>query len=88
MFLSNVKEMKKRWFWEQKICSTRFSREETMNESAIQTSELRELGTLEGLPTDRLDHLGRNMEELRVGKGQSIYRPGQPAKYLYYVLEG
>ena len=65
-----------------------FSREETMNESVIQISELRELGTLEGLPTDRLDHLGRNMEELRVGKGRSIYRPGQPAKYLYCVLEG
>ena len=59
-----------------------------MNASAIQTSELREFGTLEGLPTDRLDHLGRNMEELRLGKGQSIYRPGQPAKYLYCVLEG
>jgi CRP-like cAMP-binding protein len=59
-----------------------------MNESVIQTLELRELGTLEGFSTDRLDHLGRNMEELRVGKGQSIYRPGQPAKYLYCVLEG
>ena len=65
-----------------------FSPEETMNESITQTAELRELGTLEGLPTDRLDHLSRNMEELRVGKGQSIYRPGQPAKYLYCVLEG
>jgi CRP-like cAMP-binding protein len=65
-----------------------FSREETMHESVIQTSELRELGILEGLPTDRLDHLGRNMEELRLAKGQSIYRPGQPAKYLYCVLEG
>ena len=28
------------------------------------------------------------MEELRVSKGQSIYQPGQPAKYLYCVLEG
>jgi CRP-like cAMP-binding protein len=64
------------------------SGEETMNESVIQTSELRGLGTLEGLPIDRLDHLGRNMEKLRVAKGQSIYRPGQPAKYLYCVLEG
>ena len=59
-----------------------------MNESFIQTSELRELGALEGVPAERLDHLGRNMEEVRVGKGQSIYRPGQPAKYLYCVLEG
>ena len=58
MFLSNVKEIKKSWFWEQKNYRTRLSREETMNASAIQTSELRELGTLEGLPIDRLDHLG------------------------------
>lgn len=59
-----------------------------MHESFIQTAELRELGTLEGFPAERLNHLGRNMEEMRVGKGQSIYRPGQPASYLYCVLEG
>lgn len=59
-----------------------------MSESFIQTAELRKLGTLEGFPAERLDHLGRNMEEMRVGKGQSIYRPGQPANYLYCVLEG
>ncbi len=59
-----------------------------MSELFIQTAELRKLGTLEGFPAERLDHLGRNMEEIRVGKGQSIYSPGQPANYLYCVLEG
>jgi CRP-like cAMP-binding protein len=28
------------------------------------------------------------MKEVRVAKGQPIYRPGQPAKYIYCVLEG
>jgi CRP/FNR family cyclic AMP-dependent transcriptional regulator len=28
------------------------------------------------------------MKAERLSKGQSIYRPGQPAKYLYYVLDG
>jgi CRP-like cAMP-binding protein len=59
-----------------------------MNELVIQSSELRELATFEGFPANRLDLLGRHMEELRVAKGQSIYRPGQPAKHLYCVLEG
>src|SRR3972149_9989596 len=59
-----------------------------MNKSVIQTSELRELRTLEGLSEGCLDRLASSMEELRVSKGQSIYQPGQPAKYLYCVLEG
>src|SRR3970040_1953825 len=59
-----------------------------MNKSVIQTSELRELRTLEGLSEGCLDRLASNMKELRVSKGQSIYQPGQPAKYLYCVLEG
>ena len=59
-----------------------------MNESIIQASELRGLGTLEWLSTNRLELLSRKMEELRVRKGQAIYRPDQYAKYLYCVLEG
>jgi len=59
-----------------------------MNKSVIQTSELRQLRTLEGLSEGCLDRLAGSMEELRVSKGQSIYQPGQPAKYLYCVLEG
>ena len=59
-----------------------------MNRPAIQTSELRELSTLDELSQDRLDHLASKMEQLRVNKGQSVYRPGQPARYFYCVLEG
>ena len=59
-----------------------------MKKSVIQTSELRKLGTFDGLSEDRLDRLASNMEELRVTKDQSIYRPGQAAKYLYCVLDG
>jgi CRP-like cAMP-binding protein len=59
-----------------------------MKKSVIQTSELRKLGTFAGFSEDCLDRLASNMEELRVTKGQSIYRPGQAAKYLYCVLDG
>lgn len=59
-----------------------------MRRSLIQAAELRKLGTLEGLPAERLERLSRNMEEMHVVKGQSIYRPGQAANYLYCVLEG
>jgi CRP/FNR family transcriptional regulator, cyclic AMP receptor protein len=60
----------------------------TMSKSVIQISALRKLEKLEWLPAGSLDHLALNMKEERLSKGQSIYRPGQPAKYLYYVLEG
>ncbi len=50
-----------------------------MEKSVIQTSELRKLGTFDGFSEDSLDRLASNMEELRVTKGQSIYRPGQAA---------
>lgn len=59
-----------------------------MNKSVIQISELRKLGTLEWLPAGGLDHLAMNIKEEYVSKGQPIYRPGQPAKFLYYVLDG
>ncbi len=59
-----------------------------MKKSVIQTSELRKMGTFEGFSEKCLDRLASNMEELRVSRGEAIYRPGQPAKYLYCVLEG
>ena len=65
-----------------------FLEEATMSESVIQISELRKLGTFEWLPADHLDHLALKIKEERLRKGQLIYRPGQPAKYLYYVLDG
>ncbi|MBI2231732.1 MAG: cyclic nucleotide-binding domain-containing protein [Deltaproteobacteria bacterium] len=59
-----------------------------MNKPTIQVSELRRLGTFDWLSPDRLVLLSRNMEELRVAKGQAIYRSDEPAKQLFYVLEG
>jgi CRP-like cAMP-binding protein len=35
-----------------------------------------------------MDLLARRTEELRVGRGEVLYRPGQQAKHLYCVLEG
>jgi CRP/FNR family transcriptional regulator, cyclic AMP receptor protein len=59
-----------------------------MKKSVIQTSELREMGTFDGFSEKSLDRLASNMEELRVSRGEAVYRPGQSAKYLYCVLEG
>jgi CRP/FNR family transcriptional regulator, cyclic AMP receptor protein len=59
-----------------------------VKKSLIQISELRKLWTLGALSEDRLNDLGSNMEELHLQTGQSIYRPGQPARFLYCVLDG
>lgn len=59
-----------------------------MKKSVIQTSELRKLATFDDFSEECLYRLAANMEELRVTKGQSVYRPGQAAKYLYCVLDG
>jgi len=40
------------------------------------------------VPHDRMNLLSRHMVELRVSKGEVLYRPGQQAKHLYCVLEG
>jgi CRP/FNR family cyclic AMP-dependent transcriptional regulator len=58
------------------------------HESAIRTEELRRLAALRWLPAPRLDVLSRRMRALRVKKGEVLYRPGQPAKHIYCVLEG
>ena len=59
-----------------------------MVRNIIQSFELKDLDVLDWVPRDRINLLGRRMTELRVGKGEVIYRPGQPAKDLYCVLEG
>jgi len=50
--------------------------------------ELGGLQTLDWLPPDRMDLLSRRMAELSVGRGEVLYRTGQPAEHLYCVLEG
>lgn len=59
-----------------------------MARTIIQSSELKGLGVLDWVPRDRINLLSRRMTELCVGKGEVIYRPGQPAKDLYCVLKG
>jgi CRP-like cAMP-binding protein len=46
------------------------------------------LGGLDGLPPVKLELLSRHMTGLRVKKGEVLYRPGQPAKHIYCVLDG
>jgi hypothetical protein len=59
-----------------------------MNKSTIQASELGGVQALGWIPHARLELLSRRMTELRVEKGEVLYRPGQPAKDVYCVLEG
>lgn len=56
--------------------------------TAVRASELRKLGGLDGLPPVKLELLSRHMTGLRVKKGEVLYRPGQPAKHIYCVLDG
>lgn len=54
----------------------------------IQRAELRALERLSWLASARLAILSRHMKAVHVSKGEAIYRPGQPAKHLYCVLQG
>lgn len=54
----------------------------------MRVSELRRLNGLERLPLAKLMLLSRHMTALRVRKGEVLYRPGQPAKHIYCVLDG
>lgn len=56
--------------------------------TAVRTSELHNLSGLEWLPPAKLELLGRHMTASRVRKGEVLYRPGQPARHLYCVLDG
>src|SRR6266540_7184980 len=51
-------------------------------------AELRSLEVLGWLSPLRLDRLRRHMTALHVKKGDVLYHPGQPAKHVYWVLQG
>lgn len=55
---------------------------------AVRTSELHGLAGLESLPPAKLEILSRYMTALRVRKGDILYRPGEPARHIYCVLDG
>ena len=56
--------------------------------AGVQVAELRALGALEWLPPAKLELLSRHMTALRLKRGQTLYRPGEPARHIYYVLDG
>jgi len=67
---------------------TRMAKTIIQARTLIQLSELHGLQFLNWVPHDRMNLLSRHMVELRVSKGEVLYRPGQQAKHLYCVLEG
>jgi CRP-like cAMP-binding protein len=56
--------------------------------TGIRVEEPRDLEVFAWLPPATLDRLSRQMTALRVQKGEVLYSPGQPAKHVYWVLEG
>jgi CRP/FNR family transcriptional regulator, cyclic AMP receptor protein len=54
----------------------------------VQLAELRTLERLMWLAPGRLESLGRHMRAVHVSKDEVLYRPGQPARYIYCVLQG
>ncbi len=54
----------------------------------VPTSELRRLAGLAWLPPAKLGLLSKHMTGLRLRRGEVLYRPGQPAKHIYCVLDG
>jgi len=54
----------------------------------VQSAELRTLERLRWLAPNRLENLSRHMRAVHVSKGETLYRPGQPATHVYCVLQG
>lgn len=58
------------------------------NQAVVRPAELRGLEALRWMAPARLDLLSRRMTVLRMRKGEVIYRPGEPARHVYCVLDG
>lgn len=54
----------------------------------VRAAELRASEILEWLPPAKLELLSRHMTALSLRRGQTLYRPGEPAGHVYYVLDG
>ena len=59
-----------------------------MTKALVSAGEIAALPAFAWVPKDRMSILSSNMEELHVGKGEILYRPGQIAKHLFCVFEG
>ena len=58
------------------------------NLPGVRASELRASTELEWLPPAKLELLSRHMTAMHLKRGQTLYRPGAPARHVYYVLDG
>jgi CRP/FNR family transcriptional regulator, cyclic AMP receptor protein len=59
-----------------------------MTKTLPRAAEIASLQAFAWVPKDRMRILCSNMEELHVGKGEILYRPGEMAKHLFCVFEG
>lgn len=55
---------------------------------SVRVSELRAAGVLEWLTASKVEVLSRHMSALALRRGQVLYRPGEPGRHVYYVLDG
>ena len=84
-YTAAVREAVTQW---QQICVSSTRRAKGMARTAVQSADLQSLQILNWVPRERMNLLSRHMTELLLGKGEVLYRPGQPAKQLFCVLEG
>jgi CRP/FNR family transcriptional regulator, cyclic AMP receptor protein len=54
----------------------------------VETDLFEHIPVLRGLPIDQQDFLGRYAQHKTYGKTSFIYQPGEPADWVYFVVEG
>jgi CRP/FNR family cyclic AMP-dependent transcriptional regulator len=61
-----------------------------LNQTAmlVETDLFENVEVLRGLPVEQQDFLGRYAQHKSYGKSSFIYQPGEPADWVYFVLEG
>jgi len=54
----------------------------------VETDLFEHIEVLRGLPVEQQDFLGRYAQYRSYGKNSFIYQPGEPADWVYFVVEG
>ena len=54
----------------------------------IAAADLRKVELLADLPENELTWLGEQGEEMRLLAGEALFQPGDPADYMFAVIEG
>lgn len=54
----------------------------------VETDLFENIEILRGLPVEQQDFLGRYAQHRSYGKNSFIYQPGEPADWIYFVVEG